>query len=101
MKTKKNGFKLDFLCKPLIESMINVAYTSKPKKHNSFSPNYIRNRSSLIDWMFEMSRKLELSLNSAHLAVVYLDIIMANDPEDSIPIHLYSTTCLLLAGFLH
>lgn len=58
----------------------------------------MKNRGSLIDWMFDIAKKLELSLNTAHLAVTYLDIIKAQDQEDTYPIHLYSTTSLLLAG---
>lgn len=82
----------------MFETMLKVSDDSKPKKPLAFCSNYLKNRGSLIDWMFEISKKLELSLNTTHLAVAYLDIIKAQDQEDIFPIHLYSTTSLLLAG---
>ena len=96
LKTKKNSFKLDFSSRPLIE---NFQKTMLPHARNlNQGTSYAKNRASLIDWLFDMARKLELSLNSAHLAIIYLDIIMSREKEELTPIHLFSTTSLLLAG---
>lgn len=95
LKTKKNSFKLDIASKPIMENFLK---TSIRTPVFSGSSSYLKNRASLIDWLFEMARKLDLSLNTAHLAILFLDLVMAQDQEDLIPIHLFSTTSLLLAG---
>lgn len=51
-----------------------------------------------INWLFDISEKLKLSQQTAHLGVALIDILISKDEKVYEHIYLYLAICLLLAA---
>jgi hypothetical protein len=93
-KSSKMNFNAFFSPKTIYETMIKRSQ----KFSKSTNPEYTQLRPSYVDWIINLADKFNISMNSAHLGVHLLDMVMCKQPNLVKKIQLYAQVCFLLAA---
>jgi hypothetical protein len=78
----------------LYSSMLNDQYVTR-----FYNPNasYIKCRVNLIKWLKELTKKLDITNSSLHIAVAYMDYVLSKLNFPSGKFNLIALTCLIIA----
>ena len=91
--------RLDVSPSILLAKMIE-AQDANRKHANTLQRNEILTRRKLVDWLYDLGESANLSTEGIHKAVVYLDVIMAENTVAEAHLQPLGIVCLLLAGKL-